>query len=322
MRRPAVSPALASRAFRLALVSLCLIVVTGAAVRLTDSGLGCTTWPDCTHNRLVAPWRYHALVEFGNRMVTIVVVLAVVLAVLAAWLRVPRRADLQWLALGTLLGVLAQAVVGGITVLAKLAPGWVMAHFLLSMVVIAVGVVLVERDRQPEGVPTRRVGPETVWVSRLLVTLTGVVLGLGTVVTGAGPHAGSPGVARLGISPRDAAEIHSSAVWLLGGVTLATVLLLRSGRGPREVERRVQWLLYVMVAQGVIGYTQYFTGVPAALVEIHVLGAVAVWVAVLLFHLSLTTRVPFDRRGGRETRMRLVRGDHAELVDPRSLTRA
>lgn len=292
MQRPAVSPALATRAFRLALVALCLIVATGAAVRLSGSGLGCSTWPTCIGHRLVAPWQYHALVEFGNRLVTVLVCVAVGLAVLAAAFRVPRRRDLQWLAAGTLLGVLAQAVLGGITVLEKLAPQWVMAHFLLSMAVITVGVVLVHRDGQPEGARTARVGPETLWVSRIMVALAAVVVGLGTVVTGAGPHSGSTGVRRLDIAPRDAAEMHSTMVMLLVGVTLATLLLLRPSQAPPDVERRARWLLYVMVAQGVVGYAQYFTGVPAGLVEVHVIGAVAVWVSVLFFHLSLTTRVP------------------------------
>ena len=292
MRVPAVSPALSTRAFRLALGALCLVVVTGAAVRLTGSGLGCSTWPTCHGHSLTPPWRYQSLVEFGNRMVAVLVTLATAAALVGAILRTPRRRDLILLAAGTLAGVLAQAVLGGLTVLFKLAPGWVMAHFLLSMVVIAVGVVLVHRDGQPAGLGMARVSRETVLVSRVMVGLTAVVLGLGTVVTGAGPHSGSTGVGRLPISARDAAEIHSTLVMTLIGVTLATLLLLRPASAPPDVERRARVLLAVMAAQGAVGYTQYFIGVPAALVEVHIVGAVLVWLAVLRFHLSLRARVP------------------------------
>ena len=294
MRLPAVSPAVATRLFQLALGALCLVVVTGAAVRLTDSGLGCSTWPTCHGHQITPAWQYHSLVEFGNRMVAVLVTVATAVAVVAAWLRSPRRTDLLILAGGTLLGVLAQAVLGGLTVLFKLAPGWVMAHFLLSMVVVAVGVLLLARDARPEGTRVARVGRETVLVSRAMVGLAAVVLGLGTVVTGAGPHSGSTGVGRLPISARAAAEMHSTLVMLLIGVTLATVLLLRPSAAPPEVERNARWLLLAMVAQGAVGYTQYFTGVPAALVEVHIVGAVLVWLAVLRFHTSLFTRVPAD----------------------------
>jgi heme a synthase len=292
MRLPAVSPAVATRLFRLALGALCLVVVTGAAVRLTGSGLGCSTWPACHGRQLTPPWAYHSLVEFGNRMVAVVVSVATALATLGAWLRVPRRRDLVVLAAGTFLGVVAQAVLGGLTVIFKLAPGWVMAHFLLSMAVVAVGVVLLARDARPSGARVARVGRETILVSRVMVVLTSLVLGLGTVVTGAGPHAGSAGVGRLPLSARSAAELHSTLVMLLVGVTLATLLLLRPTSAPPDVERRSRWLLVAMAAQGAVGYTQYFTGVPAYLVEVHVVGALLVWLAVLGFHTSLFTSVP------------------------------
>lgn len=292
MRLPAVTPAVATRLFRLALGALCLVVVTGAAVRLTSSGLGCSTWPTCHGRQLTPPWAYHSLVEFGNRMVAVLVTVATALATLGAWLRTPRRRDLVVLAAGTFLGVVAQAVLGGLTVIFKLAPGWVMAHFLLSMAVVAVGVVLLARDARPVGVKVARVSAETILVSRVMVGLTALVLGLGTVVTGAGPHAGSTGVGRLPLSARSAAELHSTMVMLLVGVTLATLLLLRPTSAPADVERRARWLLVAMVAQGAVGYTQYFTGVPVYLVEVHIVGALAVWLAVLGFHTCLFTCVP------------------------------
>ena len=292
MRAPAVAPVTATRVFRVALGALCLIVLTGAGVRLTQSGLGCPDWPTCSGSRLVAAWQYHAVIEFGNRVVTVAVTVAVLAALAAAWLRVPRRRDLVGLAAGLVAGVVAQAVLGGITVLAKLAPGWVMAHFLLSMAVIAVAVVLVRRSGEPEGGRRARVGPDVLWAGRALVALTSVVLGLGTVVTGSGPHSGARGVGRLPISARDAAEVHSGLVLILVGFSLAAALLLRSPRVPPDVERGARVLVYALAVQGAIGYAQYFSGVPAALVELHVAGALAVWLSVLRLHLSLTVRVP------------------------------
>ena len=293
MRAPAVSPATATRVFRVALAALALIVLTGAGVRLSQSGLGCPDWPACSAHRLVAAWHYHAVIEFGNRVVTVGVTLAVLAALAAAWLRVPRRRDLMGLAAGLVAGVVAQAVLGGITVLAKLAPGWVMAHFLVSMVVIAVGVVLVRRSGQPDdGERRARVGGDVQWVGRILVALTAVVLGLGTVVTGSGPHSGAVGVGRLPISARDAAEVHSGMVLMLVGFALAAAVLLRSPRVPSDVERHGRVLVYALAVQGAIGYAQYFSGVPAPLVELHVAGALAVWLSVLRLHLSLTARVP------------------------------
>ena len=294
VRAPAVAPAAATRLFRVALGALCLIVLTGAGVRLTQSGLGCPDWPTCSGRRLVAAWQYHAVIEFGNRIVTVVVTVAVLAALAAAWLRVPRRRDLVWLAAGLVAGVVAQAVLGGITVLAKLAPGWVMAHFLLSMAVIAVGAVLVRRSQEPEGERRERVGPDVVLVGRALVALTSVVLGLGTVVTGSGPHSGAVGVGRLPISARDAAEVHSGIVLMLVGFSLAAAVLLRCPRVPPEVERNGRLLVYALAAQGAIGYAQYFSGVPAALVELHVAGALVVWLSVLRLYLSLTTSVAVE----------------------------
>lgn len=313
MRLPAVSPAVATRLFRLALGALCLVVVTGAAVRLTGSGLGCSTWPECHGGHLTPAWQYHSLVEFGNRMVAVLVTVATALATIAAWLRTPRRRDLVLLAAGTLLGVVAQAVLGGLTVIFKLAPGWVMAHFLLSMAVVLVGVVLLARDARPEGVRVARVGRETILVSRVMVGLTALVLGLGTVVTGAGPHSGSTGVGRLPLSARSAAEMHSTMVMLLVGVTLATLLLLRPTSAPPDVERRARWLLVAMVAQGAVGYTQYFTGVPVFLVEVHIVGALSVWLAVLGFHTSLFTRVAVATAPVEQAR-RSAADDHPELA--------
>ncbi|HZU74515.1 MAG TPA: COX15/CtaA family protein [Acidimicrobiales bacterium] len=287
MKRPRLTPRAARRAYLVALVALCLIVLTGAAVRLTQSGLGCPDWPTCTAHRLVAAWQYHAAIEFGNRVVTVAVTLAVLAALGAAWLQVPRRADLLWLSAGTVAGVVAQAVLGGITVLAKLSPPWVMAHFLLSMAVVAVGAALVDRSRRPAGRRQPVVTGRLLMTSRAMVALSAVVLGLGTVVTGSGPHSGGVDVARLPLPARDAAELHSTAVVLLVGLTLGVLLLLRPAGAPAAVEARGRVLLYVMVAQGAVGYTQYLTGVPAALVEIHVAGALAVWLAVLRFHWSL-----------------------------------
>jgi cytochrome c oxidase assembly protein subunit 15 len=292
MRALTASPAACRRAAAASVAALSLIVVSGAGVRLTQSGLGCPDWPSCTSHRLYAAWQYHAAIEFGNRLVSVAVVVATAVALVAAVRRRPYRRDLVWLAAGAVVGVLAQAVLGGITVLVKLSPPWVMAHFMLSMVVIIDAVLLHHRATGEAGEKRRKVPSEVIWASRVMVGLTAVVLALGTVVTGAGPHSGSSGVTRLGISPRNAAEIHATAVMLLIGACLVALWLLKPGAAPGDIRTRAHWLLGAMAVQSLIGFTQYVLGVPALLVGLHVAGAVLIWLAVLRFHLGLSVRMP------------------------------
>ena len=276
--------------------AVAVIIVTGGAVRLTGSGLGCPDWPTCTQDRLVAAWDYHQMVEFVNRVVTGAVSIAVILAVLGALFRVPRRRDLVWLACGLVAGVVAQIVLGGITVLFDLAPALVASHFALSLVLLTVALVLRERAAAPSGRAVPAVPDELVWLGRVLLAAAAVVVVTGTIVTGSGPHGGDTRARRFPFLPTDVARVHGTSVMLFLGLTVATVLLLRRA-GAREASlRRATVLLVAIVAQAAVGYTQYFTGVPAVLVGVHIAGAAAVWTATVRFHLGL-----FHRAGAPET---------------------
>jgi len=295
MRVPTLSPPAYRRVTLFALLALTFIVVTGAAVRLTGSGLGCPDWPTCAENRIVAPWEYHAMVEFVNRTITGLVSVAVMLAVLGSLVRVPRRKDLLWLSLGLVAGVIGQIVLGGLTVLFELKPGFVMAHFLVSMVLIANAVVLHHRAGRPDG-PTRpAVGPDLLALGRLGVGAAALTMFLGTIVTSSGPHGGDEHAERLPFLLPDVARLHGISVMLFLVLTLVTALKLRRAGVDARILRRSEVLLAVLVAQGVLGYVQYFTGVPALLVGFHVVGATAVWIAVL--RLALALRVPVATAG-------------------------
>ncbi len=261
-----------------ALVALVFIVVTGAAVRLTGSGLGCPDWPTCDGDQLVSEFRdTPETIEFVNRMITGAVSIAVAAAVLGARWRIPYRRDLSMLAWGLVAGVVAQIVLGGITVLLDLAPTAVMSHFLVSMALIATAVVLHRRAGEPEGARRPSVPAATLWLSWAAVAVTAAVLLAGTVVTGTGPHGGDPDVERLPFAIREVVRVHGALAWLL--TALIVVLLVRTRRG---------WpVVAVIAAQITVGYVQYFNGVPELLVGIHVLLATLVWIAVLQLHLSM-----------------------------------
>jgi cytochrome c oxidase assembly protein subunit 15 len=299
MERPRLTPRAYQRVTLAALVALGFIVVTGAAVRLTASGLGCPDWPTCDEGRLVAPFEYHAMVEFVNRTVTGLVSMAVIVAVLGSLARRPRRADLVWLSCGLVAGVIGQIVLGGLVVLFHLYPPLVMGHFVVSMLLLLDAVVLHHRAGAPDdGVWRPVVGREHVLLGRVLVAAAAVAIFLGTVVTGSGPHAGSHDgelVDRLPFDISTVARLHSVSVLLLVGVTLFLVRSLRLASAPPALKRRVEVLLAVLLAQAAVGYAQYFTGVPALLVAIHVAGAVAVWVAALRVLLGMQVRAPSSR---------------------------
>lgn len=290
-----------------AAILLALIMVTGAAVRLTGSGLGCPEWPSCTKGSLTprSANDYHAMVEFVNRSITGLVSLGVILAVLGSIVRDPRRRDLVWLSLGLVVGVVAQALLGALVVEKLLAPPFVMGHFLLSAVVLANAMYLHYRAGIPDGVETQAmVGSGIVTASRIVVLMASVVLVTGTVVTGAGPHSGDAGgqgahdlkATRLDVSVPDAARVHGISVMLLLALVLLTFFLVLRARVPRRVTRRLGILLALLVAQAAVGYTQYFTGVPPFLVGVHVAGATAVFAAAFVFLLGLyeplESRVP------------------------------
>jgi cytochrome c oxidase assembly protein subunit 15 len=250
-----------------------LIVVTGGAVRLTDSGLGCPTWPRCTGDSLV-PTRQlgvYGAIEFTNRMLTFVLTVVAVLTLLAVF-RSARR-DLRRLAVVSFLGIPAQALLGGITVLTKLNPWTVAAHFLLSAVLVAVATTLWLRSTEP-GVGEPLVRRPLVGLVHGVAAATAAVLVVGTVVTGSGPHAGDQHSARTGLDPEQVAQLHADLVFLLVGLTVALLVALAATGAPGRVRRAARDLLVVELAQGVIGFVQYFTHLPVALVLAHVAGAV------------------------------------------------
>jgi cytochrome c oxidase assembly protein subunit 15 len=267
---------------------LAAIVVTGAAVRLTSSGLGCPTWPRCTAHSFVAPPSYHALVEFLNRVVSALVGVVVGAVAVAALLRRPRRADLTWLAWSLVGGFIGQAVIGGLSVKFGLAPGWVMAHFLLSMLLLWAALLLVHRS---DPAPAPLVVPLRRELSALLLLVAGVasaVLVLGTVTTGTGPHAGDSTrhVTRLPFALERVTQLHADAALLLTGLVVATLFAVRMTDAPAVVRRRANWLAAVIGAQVVIGYVQYFLNLPASVVELHVAGATALWCAAIWLALA------------------------------------
>lgn len=293
MRVPRPTLVLSPRTYRtITLVTVVLvgaIIVTGAAVRLTGSGLGCSEWPNCSPGRLTphGAGGHHAWVEFVNRLFTGAVSLSVIAAALGSYLRRPFRRDLTWLAWGLVLGVVGQIVLGGITVLVDLHPLAVMSHMLLSLLILADAVVLHHRSGRAAGERVPRVDARVVNMGRFLLVAASVVFVTGAVVTGAGPHAGDADVKRFDVLITDVARVHGGAVLLFLGAVLLTGRLARRGGSLGTVSRPLAVLLGVVVAQGAVGYTQYFTGVPAVLVGIHVAGAALVLVATLSFHLSL-----------------------------------
>ena len=297
-RLPTVSPSLSHRLNQLALLLTALIVLTGGAVRLTGSGLGCSNWPECSAGHLTSALQFHGLVEFGNRLVTVVLTIAVAASFLGSLLRSPRRRDLVWLSGGLVAGVLAQAILGGIVVYTKLNPYLVMVHFFATMLLLVDAVVLVHRS-------TREYGPRSghllvprplIRLYYALLALLATVIAAGTATTGAGPHAGDASgqqvAKRIPIALRDMAELHSSLALLLIGVTIGLVVALHIGDVPERVRRAARILLLVMFAQAAVGYTQYFTHLPALLVEVHLLGVTALVIGSVQTFLACTYHAP------------------------------
>lgn len=291
-RRWTPTPTVVRRAFLGALVANVGIVVTGSAVRLTASGLGCPTFPRCSDDSLVVTREMggHGLVEFGNRLLTFALSAFVIAALVVAWRA--RRRDLRASALLMFGGIVAQALLGGVTVLTGLNPVTVMGHFLLSMALVAVATRAHELAAgQP--VPHRRlVHPAVLAGGRALVAVTALLLVAGTVVTGTGPHSGDRNAThRLPFDLVEVTQLHADLVFLLVGLAVGLALALRASGADRRLRRRSAELLVVVLAQGVVGYAQYVTDLPIALVAVHVLGACLVWVAAVRLLLGMTTYV-------------------------------
>lgn len=289
------------RIFTALLIFQCVIVITGGIVRITGSGLGCPTWPEC------APGSYtpspeqledplHIWIEFGNRLLTFVLGIAA-LAALFYSLRFIPNLRIRLLALGQVLGIVGQAILGGITVLTGLHPTTVAAHLLLSIILISGALSLRQRvyGRIPRSFETQTL---TKSLSKALVALGFVVIVMGTIVTGTGPHAGDDSSVRFDFDIRTVAWLHADLVIAFLGLSLATLIAVRLGeREPARsvLLRKIYLLLGISLSQGGIGYLQYFTGVPELLVIAHLIGAVSVWLSLWNFYItgSVTSRKPF-----------------------------
>lgn len=281
------------------LVTSSLIVLSGAAVRLSQSGLGCSNWPDCTSTSLVATGAtgdplIHRWVEFGNRLVTVAIFVVAVGVFVAAWnYRADggtRRRDLVWLAAAQPAAIVVQALLGGLVVLTKLNPALVSLHFLASIALVAATVALYVRCQEGRGRP-RPLAPRPLRLAALgVVGAVALMMAAGTVVTGTGPLAGAPDVARYPLPLAGVTQLHADVGWLLGGLVIALLLGMRLGGAPRTAVR-LGWLLAGLVAlQGAIGYAQYFSGLPAGLVWLHVTGSLAIWITALFLPYTLRDR--------------------------------
>jgi cytochrome c oxidase assembly protein subunit 15 len=293
---------------RLAIASVLaniLIVVTGGAVRLTGSGLGCPTWPTCTDASWTPTSEYgiHGAVEFGNRLLTYVLGAVALATLVAAYRMRPARRDVRRLALALFLGIPAQAVLGGITVLTGLNPWTVMLHFSVSMVLIGLATVLVRRVGEGDEPARPVVSPLLRRLALAQLAVLAVVVYLGTVVTGSGPHAGDTKARRTGLDPETVSQFHADAVFVLVGLTIGLLVALRATDAPRAATRAVVVLLGLELAQGLIGYVQYFTDLPVVLVGLHMLGASVLVVAAVRVVLACRERgdrpvVPAPRATG------------------------
>jgi cytochrome c oxidase assembly protein subunit 15 len=287
-RLPTLSRERYAQVTLVALILLVMIVLTGAAVRLTGSGLGCPTWPTC-NGKVVAPFEIHAWIEWGNRLITGFVGIGAMAAGLLAYLRRPFRRDLAILGALLPVGVLAQAILGGFTVRHELAPGFVMAHFGLSMLILIAAVALAWNARHEPGERAGNPDRLAVWGTRALLPLGAVLVFMGTVASAAGPHAGSAATGQVvhrlewhGIDTMDwAIHMHGRLGTALGVATVLLWFLLRR-RGADPAHLRALVLLGLLIAaQGVVGGAQYLLKLPEALVWIHVALATFTWLAVL-----------------------------------------
>jgi cytochrome c oxidase assembly protein subunit 15 len=290
MRGPHLSSAALRRLTLVNVVLLAAIIVSGAVVRLTDSGLGCADWPNCSATKLVDVSSHHAAIEQLNRIFSGAIGIPIALALISAYIVQPRRSDLVKLA-WILFGLFwAEAILGGISVKVRLAWVSVTGHFLLAIALIGIALVMHHRARHAAGPRHRAVPTETLTLARAVYVLTIWVVVIGTLVTAAGPHGGDVKARRLGWPLGDVARVHGISVDVLVALTLVLVVTLARIHAPRSVLNIASLTVVVMAAQGTLGYVQYFNRIPAILVGFHVFGAVCVFTCVqqLLLELWVT----------------------------------
>lgn len=303
-RVPRISPERYALIARIALATLVIIVLTGAAVRLTGSGLGCPTWPRCHGKIIQTELSSHAAIEYGNRLFTGVVAIATIVASLAAFLRRPFRRDLALIGVILPLGVVAQAVLGGLTVLYGLDPGFVMGHFLLSQLVVAAGVTLAWRASHEPGERPRVDDRLSVLPVRALLVWGACVLFAGTAATASGPHAGASGTGELvprltfwgGNTMVDVIHWHGRMSTLLGLSAVAVWLLLRRRGANEQVRRAITAVCLLVAAQGIVGGVQYELGLPEAIVWVHVGLASLTWLCLVWATAAAGTLAPSRSR--------------------------
>jgi cytochrome c oxidase assembly protein subunit 15 len=279
---------------RLALASLVAnvgIVLTGGAVRLTGSGLGCPTWPRCTDESWTATpeMGIHGVIEYGNRTLTGVLGVIALAGLVATLLLRPRRPPLNWYAVAVLAGIAAQGLLGGLVVWTELDPWLVGGHLLASMALIAVAHQFWRRAAEPDEPVRAAVPPPLRTLAWLIVAVAAVLVTVGTLVTGSGPHAGDPDVPRNGLDPERISQAHADLGFLLLGLAVAGWFALRAVGASGRAVRAAAGLVIVIVGQGTIGLVQYFAGLPELMVWLHLLGATLVWLAAL--HLLHSTRI-------------------------------
>jgi cytochrome c oxidase assembly protein subunit 15 len=271
---------------------------------LTASGLGCPTWPECVAGS-IAPTSeqteaFHKYIEFGNRLLTFVLLIVAIASLFAVYKHnqdrrlagLAKRRSLTVLALGVMLGIFAQAVLGGITVLTGLHPLIVAAHFMVSIGLITFAIILLVKAQEAGDRPVSlQVARPIDLGMRIHIWLALVVIAVGTLVTGSGPHAGDTNdIVRLGFEFRNITTIHAALVWLYLGLTTGLLIALLATSAPKHVTRQAWIVVGVCIAQGFVGYTQFFTGLPWGLVAVHVLGACLLWIFTVRFYLSRNTR--------------------------------
>lgn len=266
------------------------IIVTGAVVRLTGSGLGCPTWPDCAPGSIFPVASqvegFHKYIEFGNRLLTFVVLGVAILLFIAGWLSKNNQIR-RWTFL-PLIGTLIQAVLGGITVLTGLNPFTIMAHFLLSIILVAISVKIYAYY-SPKLV-TRKLSPVVSNFINLIIVIGFLVIVLGTITTGAGPHSGDEIAARFNLDMRDITSLHANSVILFVGLIIGLVVLTRIDKKLDHLKINANYLLIICIVQGVLGYVQWFASLPWILVSFHVLGSVITWIAIVFLALNSNNR--------------------------------
>ena len=300
VRELSITPKGFLRVAQTAFASLYLIIITGSLVRLTGSGLGCADWPRCSESKFVDVSNSHAAIEQVNRLFTGVVAASVILAVLLSVRLRPKRRDLVGMSVGLVVGVLAQVLLGGLVVLTGLNPFSNIAHFLVSILLMSNAYMLLQHARifrtQEVVLPRREPeisNPRIILLVSIVLFLTGAAVVTGTVVTGSGPHAGDENAIRIALAISTAAKIHSITV--ITCLVTALILFLVARREPtswRILAHPLERFLAIGFLQGLIGYVQYFSGLPMLLVAVHVALSVAVWLGAL--DLFWNSKLPKD----------------------------